>query len=75
MAFDTILQEKMKVRHKQGFKPPKRGRKTDLEGDAQVSHAHDIMHMAQGVIDKHERDVQCSRDCNMALQTQHDAIC
>ncbi|CAK0785544.1 hypothetical protein CVIRNUC_008754 [Coccomyxa viridis] len=34
MAFDTILQEKMKVRHKQGFKPPKRGRKTDLEGDA-----------------------------------------
>ena len=43
MAFDTILQEKMKVRHKQGFKPPKRGRKTDLEGDAPVSDAHDIM--------------------------------
>ena len=37
MAFDTILQEKMKVRHKQGFRPPKRGRKTDLEGDAEVS--------------------------------------
>ena len=37
MAFDTILQEKMKVRHKQGFRPPKRGRKTDLEGDALVS--------------------------------------
>ena len=36
MAFDTILQEKMKVRHKQGFKPPKRGRKTDLEGDPEV---------------------------------------
>ena len=43
MAFDTILQEKMKVRHKQGFKPPKRGRKTDLEGDAPVRDAHDIM--------------------------------
>ena len=43
MAFDTILQEKMKVRHKQGFKPPKRGRKTDLEGDAPVSDAHDVM--------------------------------
>ena len=36
MAFDTILQEKMKVRHKLGFKPPRRGRKTDLEGDAPV---------------------------------------
>ena len=36
MAFDSILQEKMKVRHKQGFKPPRRGRKTDLEGDAPV---------------------------------------
>ncbi len=36
MAFDSILQEKMKVRHKQGFRPPRRGRKTDLEGDAPV---------------------------------------
>ena len=36
MAFDTILQEKMKVRHKMGFRPPKRGRKTDLDGDAPV---------------------------------------
>lgn len=36
MAFDSILQEKMKVRHKQGFRPPRRSRKTDLEGDPQV---------------------------------------
>ena len=48
MAFDAILQEKMKVRHKQGFKPPKRGRKTDLEGDAPVSNAH----MVKGVSDE-----------------------
>lgn len=36
LAYDSILQEKMKVRHKYGFQPPRRGRKTDLEGDPLV---------------------------------------
>ncbi|KAK9817257.1 hypothetical protein WJX72_011944 [[Myrmecia] bisecta] len=34
MAFDSILGDKMKVRHKYGFKPPRTGRKTDAAGDA-----------------------------------------
>lgn len=33
MAFDAILKQKMKVRHKYGFKPPKSGRRSDVEGD------------------------------------------
>ena len=36
MAFDAILKQKMKVRHKYGFKPPKSGRRTDVEGDVTV---------------------------------------
>eukprot|EP00873_Tetraselmis_striata_P018852 jgi/Tetstr1/439116/TSEL_002981.t1 len=34
LAFEKILNEKMRVRHRLGFRPPKRGRKTDAEGDA-----------------------------------------
>ncbi|BDA48385.1 probable protein CHAPERONE-LIKE PROTEIN OF POR1, chloroplastic [Coccomyxa sp. Obi] len=34
LAYDSILQERMKVRHKYGFQPPRRGRKSDLQGDA-----------------------------------------
>ncbi len=37
MAFDAILKQKMKVRHKYGFKPPKSGRRSDVEGDPTVS--------------------------------------
>ena len=37
MAFDAILKQKMKVRHKYGFKPPKTGRRSDVEGEATVS--------------------------------------
>lgn len=37
MAFDEILKQKMKVRHKYGFKPPKTGRRTDVEGEPTVS--------------------------------------
>lgn len=33
MALDEILKQKMKIRHKYGFKPPKSGRRTDVEGD------------------------------------------
>ena len=33
LAFDAILQEKMKVRAKYGFRPPRTGRKTDAAGD------------------------------------------
>lgn len=33
LAFDTVLQAKMKMRHKYGFKPPKTGRRTDISGD------------------------------------------
>lgn len=29
-----VLQEKMKVRHRDGFRPPRSGRRTDVEGDA-----------------------------------------
>ena len=36
MAFDEILKQKMKVRHKYGFKPPKSGKRTDVEGDPTV---------------------------------------
>ena len=36
LAYDSILQEKMKVRHKYGFQPPRRGRRTDLQGDPLV---------------------------------------
>jgi hypothetical protein len=36
LAFDDILQEKMKVRNKFGFKPPRTGRKTDVEGEPEV---------------------------------------
>ena len=37
MAFDEILKQKMKVRHKYGFRPPKTGRRTDMEGEPTVS--------------------------------------
>lgn len=37
MAFDTLLQEKMRSRQKYGFKPPRTGRKTDLEEDVRES--------------------------------------
>ena len=40
LAYDSILQQKMKVRHKYGFKPPKTGRKGDLDGDRSVSAGH-----------------------------------
>ncbi len=33
LAFDAILQEKMKARAKYGFRPPRTGRKTDAAGD------------------------------------------
>ncbi len=36
LAYDRILQEKMNVRHKHGFKPVRTGRKTDVQGDADV---------------------------------------
>lgn len=36
LAYDSILQEKMKVRHKYGFQPPRRGRRSDLQGDPLV---------------------------------------
>ena len=39
MALDEILKQKMKIRHKYGFKPPKSGRRTDVEGDPTVSQA------------------------------------
>lgn len=34
VAFDDILQEKMKVRHKFGFRPPQRGKRGDAAGDS-----------------------------------------
>ena len=37
MALDEILKQKMKIRHKYGFKPPKSGRRTDVQGDPTVS--------------------------------------
>lgn len=37
LAYDSILQERMKVRHKYGFQPPRRGRKSDLQGDPLVN--------------------------------------
>lgn len=33
LAYEKILNEKMRVRHRLGFRPPKRGKKTDVEGD------------------------------------------
>ena len=36
MALDEILKQKMKIRHKYGFKPPKSGRRSDVEGDPTV---------------------------------------
>ena len=39
LAFDAILQEKMKVRAKFGFRPPRTGRKTDAAGDQLVRHS------------------------------------
>jgi hypothetical protein len=36
MAHDAILREKYKLRHKYGFRPPKTGRKTDLDAEALV---------------------------------------
>ena len=43
MALDDILKQKMKIRHKYGFKPPKSGRRTDVEGDPTVSHTHSFI--------------------------------
>jgi ATP-dependent HslUV protease ATP-binding subunit HslU len=40
LAFDAILQEKMKVRAKYGFRPPRTGRKTDAAGDDLVRLCH-----------------------------------
>lgn len=37
LAYDSILQEKMKVRAKFGFQPPQRGRRRDLQADPLVS--------------------------------------
>lgn len=34
LAFDTILQEKMKARHRFGFRPPTRGKRGEAQGDA-----------------------------------------
>ena len=42
LAYDSILQEKMKVRHKFGFQPPQRGRRRDLQADPLVSSLPDI---------------------------------
>ena len=36
LAFDSILQQKFKLRNKYGFRPPSLGRKTDLEADEEV---------------------------------------
>ena len=43
LAFDAILQQKMKTRHKYGFRPPRSGRKTDVAGDP-VSYASLVAH-------------------------------
>ena len=37
MAFDEVLKQKMKSRHRYGFQPPKSGRRTDAQGDPVVS--------------------------------------
>lgn len=34
LALDSILQERMKVRHRDGFRPPQRGKRSDVTGDA-----------------------------------------
>ena len=38
LAYDAILQQKMRVRHRMGFQPPQRGKKRDAQGDPLVSH-------------------------------------
>lgn len=37
LAFDDILQERIRARQKLGFRPPKTGRRTDLVGETRVS--------------------------------------
>ena len=37
LSFEKILNEKMSVRHKRGFQPPNTGRKSDVEGDPEVT--------------------------------------
>lgn len=37
MAFDAVLNHKMKSRQKYGFRPPKTGRKTDVDGEPKQS--------------------------------------
>eukprot|EP00877_Chromochloris_zofingiensis_P009418 jgi/Chrzof1/472/Cz01g17020.t1 len=37
LAFDTVLQEKLKRRHKFGFKPPKTGSRKDVVGEERIS--------------------------------------
>lgn len=34
LALDAILKEKMKARHRFGFRPPQRGKRSDAQGDA-----------------------------------------
>lgn len=34
LAFEDVLQQSMKSRHRDGFRPPQRGRRTDAAGDA-----------------------------------------
>lgn len=46
MALDEILKQKMKIRHKYGFKPPKSGRRTDVEGDPTVCFMHTLLLLA-----------------------------
>ena len=36
MALDDILKQKMKIRHKHGFKPHQNGRRTDVAGEPEV---------------------------------------
>lgn len=42
LAFDDIIQEKLRSRHKHGFRPPKTGRKTDMRADTRVSLAQRV---------------------------------
>ena len=54
MAFDEVLKQKMKSRHRYGFQPPKSGRRTDVQGDPVVSipslHEHDASHIPAQVL-------------------------
>lgn len=36
LAFDDIMQEKLKDRHRLGFRPPKTGRRTDVLGEKRI---------------------------------------